>query len=343
MPGNFAASNPLSVIIPTYNRSGFVRECLTSLRGSGVADLEIIVSDDGSTDDTRDVVAATNSSAVYLWQPNSGTPAPVRNAGFKRSRGRYVGFLDCDDKWLPGAPAHAVEFLDRHPEVHGVFADARMGNEKEGYSSWIDFAGRAEFFALPHQEVEPGFRILERRAFFRRMAEINPVFLGSTIIRREVFEATGGFDTSLSGTADWELWLRIADRYTWAYMAEPMAVYTRHLGNMTNNVDYMYSEFVKALRSILVKCQLSETDRRWIEQRLVVQLSNHAYLALDRQDLKEARRRYGLAIRAGERKPYVLALAASCYLPVWVRNGLLRVKHNVLGRSQERAEAGGRG
>jgi glycosyltransferase involved in cell wall biosynthesis len=72
-------SCPLSVIIPTYNRSGYVRDCLLALREAGVPDLDVLVADDGSTDDTAAVVAATEPAARYLWQPNSGTPETTRN------------------------------------------------------------------------------------------------------------------------------------------------------------------------------------------------------------------------------------------------------------------------
>ena len=77
-----ATTASLSVIIPTYNRSGYVRACLAALRDSGVPDLDVIVSDDGSTDDTREVVAATDPGARYLWHANEGTPSPARNRGF---------------------------------------------------------------------------------------------------------------------------------------------------------------------------------------------------------------------------------------------------------------------
>ncbi|MDP3980815.1 MAG: glycosyltransferase family A protein, partial [Chlamydiota bacterium] len=118
----------LSCIIPTYNRSDYVRECLLALQKSGVSDLEIIVSDDGSTDDTREVVETTNLSAKYLWHPNIGAPATPRNVAFTNSYGRIVGFLDCDDQWIPGMPAKIVSLFDRYPEVDVIFADARMGN-----------------------------------------------------------------------------------------------------------------------------------------------------------------------------------------------------------------------
>ncbi|HEY1187506.1 MAG TPA: glycosyltransferase [Gemmata sp.] len=306
---------PLTVIVPTYNRAGYVRDCLTALKRSGVPDLEVIVSDDGSTDDTRAVVAATDPGAKYLWQPNSGTPATARNAAFGVCRGRYVGFLDCDDEWLPDAPARAVRFLDAHPEVDALFAEAQMGNPQEGYVSWIEAAGQEAFFRLPHTEPEPGFRTFERGPFFRRMAVRNPVFIGATIVRREAFERVGRFDPKLCGAADWELWLRMAHRFTWAYMAEPLAKYTRHLDNMSSNADKMIAEFVQALRNVLTKCDLSAPDRRFIRAQLRTHLFGHAYLAYDRGDAATARKRFWLTVRAGDWRPVTLALAGLCLLP----------------------------
>lgn len=316
----------LTVIVPTYNRSGYVRDCLTALKRSGVPDLEVIVSDDGSTDDTRAVVAATDPGAKYLWQPNSGTPATARNAAFAVCRGRYVGFLDCDDEWLPGAPARAVEFLDRHPEVDALFAESRMGNPNEGYVSWIGSAGQEAFFRLPHREPEPGFRVLERGPFFRRMAVRNPVFIGATIVRRGAFETAGGFDPALCGAADWELWLRMAHRFTWAYMTEPLANYTRHLDNMSSNHDKMIAEFVQALRNVLVKCDLSAADRRFVRAQLRTHLFGHAYLAYDRGDVATARARFWRAVRAGDWRPVTLALAGVCLLPGAVARRVRKLK-----------------
>lgn len=326
------SDNPVSltVIIPTYNRSGYVRDCLVALRASGAPDLEIIVSDDGSTDDTREVVAATDPRAKYLWQPNSGTPATARNAAFAVSRGRYVGFLDCDDEWLPDAPAHAVKFLEMHPEIDALFAEARMGNPQEGYVSWIESAGQEAFFRLPHREPEPGFRILERNPFFRRMAVRNPVFIGATIVRREAFAATGGFDPKLCGAADWELWLRMAHRYTWAYMAQPLAKYTRHLDNMSSNHDKMIAEFVQSLRNVLAKCELAPSDRKFIRAQLRTHLFGHAYLAYDRGDIAEARARFWRSVRAGDVRPTALALAALCSLPGPLARRLRRLKQSAV-------------
>jgi glycosyltransferase involved in cell wall biosynthesis len=322
-------SNSLTVIVPTYNRADYVRRCLTALKQSGVPDLQVIVADDGSTDDTKAVVAATNPSGLYLWQPNSGTPATARNAAFALVTGRYVGFLDCDDEWLPGVPAKVVALLDRHPDVDVLFADARMGNPQQGFRSWIEEAGQKAFFELPHREVEPGFRVLERGPFFRRVALRSPLFIGAMVMRREAFERAGMFDPALRGAADWDLWLRMAHRFTFGFLAEPLAVYTRHRDNMSSDHDRMYGEFCQALRNAAAIPGLSADERRYVAGRLRQMLYDHAYLAYDRGDVAEARGRFRAALRAGDLRPVTAALWLTCWLPGGLVRWLRGVKRAV--------------
>ncbi len=111
----------------------------------------------------------------------------------------------------------AIAFLDRYPEVDVVFGEARVGNPEDGYESWVEIAGQDAFWKLPAKEPEPGFRIFERRPFFRRMVVRNPVFIGACIMRRQVFEEAGYFDPELCGAADWELWLRMAWLHLWVH------------------------------------------------------------------------------------------------------------------------------
>src|SRR5579885_1516999 len=92
----------LSVIIPAYNRAGFLPAVVDSLRAAGAGSLEILVVDDGSTDDTAAVAAALGPPVRYVRQANAG-PAAARNHGFGLCAGRYVAFVDSDDEWLPGA------------------------------------------------------------------------------------------------------------------------------------------------------------------------------------------------------------------------------------------------
>ena len=145
------------------------------------------------------------------------------------------------------------------------------------------------------------------------------------------FESVGQFEPKLCGAADWELWLRMAHRFTWAYMAEPLAKYTRHLDNMSSNHDKMIAEFVQSLRNVLVKCDLAPPDRAFIRQQLRTHLFGHAYLAYDRGDIATARRRFWLSVRAGDRRPYTLALAGLCLLPGAVARRVRGAKQTVGG------------
>lgn len=317
---------PVSVIIPAYNRSAFLHGCVGSLRNCGLGDLEIIVVDDGSTDETAAVVESLEPPCLYLRQPNQG-PAAARNLGFGRSAGRYVAFVDSDDEWLPEVPGESVRFLDAHQDVDVLFAEARMGNRDEGFQSWIEMAGESEFSVLPSRIVENEFRIFENGPLFRRMAVRNPVFIGATIMRREAFAEAGMFDPELCGAADWELWLRMASRMTFAFCPRPLAIYTRHVECMSNDHDVMREEFAEALARIRRKCDyLDAADRELIERQLRYHLFGHAYAAYDRGDHVLARQRLRRLSAQCGLTPFEMFFFGLCLLPAAVARLLRRVK-----------------
>ncbi len=328
----------LSVIIPTYNRAEFVRSCLKALEECGVPDLEVIVVDDGSTDDTKHVVVSSPLKPRYIRQKNAG-PAVARNNGFQHSRGRFVGFLDCDDEWLPGAPAQALGFMKHHPEVDVLFAEALLGSRDSGFASWIEIAGQGAFQQLPHEVVEPNFRVLERDAFFRRLAERNAVFLGSTILRREAFENIGYFDPQLCGAADWNLWLRMAATMTFAYWDEPLAIYTKHPDGMSNDQEGMNKEFCQALSKLLRQVVLTIEQRNWTKSRLRHHLFGYAYRAFSRGDFSEARHRFSdlMWLNGFELRGFLYWVC--CSLPFGMNRRVRRLKQRIVGTRQDSHEA----
>jgi glycosyltransferase involved in cell wall biosynthesis len=309
----------LSVIIPTYNRSGFLPTVVESRRASGATGLEILVVDDGSTDDTAAVAASLGEPVRYIRQANAG-PAAARNNGFGVSRGRYVAFVDSDDEWLPGA--------DGHPEIDVLFTEARMGSRANGFVSWIDVAGGEAFAALPSVEKVPGLRVLERRPLFRRMVERNMVFISCTVVRREAFAAAGMFDPTLCGAADWHLWLRMVSRATFAYRQEPLGIYTRHDACMSNDHDGMKREFCLTLKKLLAPGALGAAgDRERVRERLRHHLFGYAYGAYDRGDYQEAHRRFADLLRDGG--PIVAGAAYWMFtaLPFGLPGRLRQFKH----------------
>jgi glycosyltransferase involved in cell wall biosynthesis len=276
----------------------------------------VVVTDDGSTDDTAAVVQATDPQAKYLWHPNTGSPTTPKNRGFAVSRGRYVGFLDCDDKWIPGAPARAVELLDRYPEVGLVFGDTLIGNEAEGFYSLMGTRDRAAFDAIPHREPEPGFRILDPRAFYERLTVQNQFSVCAAILRRELFTRAGGFTRGMRVADEWGLWLRLCCHTTVGWMDRPIARYYVHPGGMSrDNWDGFDRGFCEALGRALAQADVTPEQRKALRRQYRRQLFDYAYRAFAAGRLCDARRRSGAAVRAGNFRPEALALWVGSHLP----------------------------
>lgn len=303
----------VSVIIPTYNRASFLTKCIRSVLNSGVARVETIVVDDGSSDNTAAVVQSLGPDVRYERQSNRG-PAAARNLGFSVSRGRYVTFLDSDDEWIPGAAPQVIDLLDRHPEVPLVFADAAQGNPADGFRSFIVTYGGSEFQRIRSTEIEPGVRRLDRHEFLARLVRRNVMFLGSLVMRREIFRDSGGFDPGLCGAADWELFLRLASAHecvSWPDVS--MSRYITHPAAMSRDNDHMGEEFIRALVKAMQKAPLAADERRMFEDEVRRHSFGWAYQAYDRGDLPAARARFGRCVRrSGPAMRPLMYLAASC-------------------------------
>lgn len=289
----------LSVIIPAYNRADMVRGTIDSILSSGLDDFEILVVDDGSTDQTADVVRSLGSPIRYLRQTNQGLAA-ARNNGFAASHGQYVAFLDSDDQWLPGAVPVLVRQLDEHKDIPFLFGDAAMGSPDTGFVSFVETFGGAAFRKLPSREVEPGVRQFERGPFFRQLMRRNVVFLGSLVMRREVMEQVGPFDSYPYGAEDWHFFLRLALRHEYSYCEGlTVAAYLQHSSNMTRDSDRMNLGFSRAVERLLEDTQLRGDDRDYTIKQFRRARFCYAYPAYDRGDYQTAGERFLDCLRAG--------------------------------------------
>lgn len=198
----------MSAIIPTYQRPADLRLALASVVAQTypAEALEIIVVDDGSADDGAARVCAELGDRVrYLKKPNGGVSA-ARNHGMAAATGAYLALLDDDDEWRPAKIARQVELLTRRPEIGMVITDVeRMDADRIGF----EIFRRREFipvdgWVLPHVLRNPA---------------LAPA---SAMLRREVYAATGGFDTTLRTAEDLDFHLRVAARFQIAVIAEPL-------------------------------------------------------------------------------------------------------------------------
>lgn len=221
----------ISVIIPVYNRAAMLREALRSVEGQSRPPDEIIVVDDGSTDESGE--AALEFEGVSLiQQPNRGISA-ARNAGIAKALGDLVAFLDSDDLWHEDKLRLQERFMRAHPEV------PLCHTEEE----WIRKGKRVN--QKKHHRKEGGF-------IFLRSLERCLISPSAVMIRRDLFPLVGLFDEAMTVCEDYDLWLRITARYPVGFLEEPLTIKRGgHDDQLSKKYPVMDSFRLEALEKII--------------------------------------------------------------------------------------------
>ena len=211
----------VSVVIPTYNRADLIGEAIQSVLDQTFQDFAVHIIDDGSSDDTEEVVRAFNDQRLnYFWQENTGSPGAARNAGIARSRSEFIAFLDSDDVWLPDKLGNQVEAMRTNPACGIVFSNFRYMCEHD--FPWMNGP------AIQDTKIPTG-------RVFEALLHHNFIAVSTVMVRRVTLDRVGAFnsDPSIRGCDDVELWLRIAHDFEYAYVPQTGAIYRVHAGNMT--------------------------------------------------------------------------------------------------------------
>jgi len=211
----------ISVIIPCYNHARYLGEAIQSARAQTYRDVEIIVVDDGSTDDTAQVAAAFSASVRYIFQTNAGLSA-ARNTGIRASAGEYIALLDADDLWRPEFLETLAAILDRDPSLGAVYSGSQFINV------------RGEVLPQVITRTVPANALrdaLTDGEFFPPCA---------VLTRKNVFQRVGLFDETLSASEDWDMWLRVAAQFPFAGIANGLALYRMHGNNMSRDLKRMF-------------------------------------------------------------------------------------------------------
>jgi glycosyltransferase involved in cell wall biosynthesis len=232
---------PLSVCLPSYNYASFLRECMDSIRQQTFTAFEWIVVDDASTDDSPRIIASYDDPRLRLFSHTRRLGAvETWNHCLQVARGEYVAFLCADDFYLPEKLEVQMGLLERNPAlglVHtdGYWADA-TGQITQTFSATFPSALR-HYLATDHTADAPS-------ELPRLAGGYNYIHLSNAVFRREAACAAGGFSTRFPYAADWDLWLRLAERCSVGYIARPLAVYRRHPGNLTRAMQASGQEWV---------------------------------------------------------------------------------------------------
>jgi len=272
----------VSIIIPTYNLAQYIGRTLASVFSQTYTDYEVIVADDGSTDDTQNVLSRWDGKILYLYQSNRGV-ASARNLALSKAGGEFIAYVDADDMWYPHKLQRQVDFLDRHKECGMVNSDFAVVDESDG----IIYSG---FNRQTRRDVRQGHCLM---ALLQR-CHIQPL---TVMERRDCVQQTGGFDERLRGVDDYMRWILLAaNGVEFGYIDEPLALYRWREGQFSSRHRYSYLEAFLRMFDILLteKCLPSRCGQVVADlihaQRCEIQ-RDLAYV--DRQEgrLGQARRR----------------------------------------------------
>ncbi len=212
----------VSVIIPTYQLAHLVGQTIDSVLAQTHTDYEIIVVNDGSTDNTKEVLASYGDRITVIHQENQGVAA-ARNTGIMAARGKYIALLDHDDLWLPNKLEKQVAYLESHPNIGLVYSDTLYFNENG---------------LLPgtHAERYPVPPILQSWTLFVR--NVIPT-CSVVVVRRECLDDVGLFDETMPPCDDYDLWLRVIEKWHIHFLDEALVHYRRSAEQQSKNEEQM--------------------------------------------------------------------------------------------------------
>ncbi len=211
----------ISYVIPFYNARRFIQQCLQSIFENEAEPFNVIIVDDGSTEEIYDIISSFGPAIHYIRQENQGAGA-ARNAGIQAATGAYIRFVDADDVLLStDALRQQLSMLDQHPSVGLVY----------GQSVIIDDHGQPSGSRKPR--FAKGDYVHDGADELERLLRSNYITTSTTVIRRSLIEQIGVFRTDLRAGQDYDFWIRIAQVSAIAYVSIPVAAYRKHATGIT--------------------------------------------------------------------------------------------------------------
>lgn len=275
----------VSVIMPAYNAAAFVAESIESVLGQSYPAFELIVVDDGSSDDTAAIVeryAQADARVQLIRCRNSGKPSIARNTGIERATGDYLSFLDSDDLWHPERLARTVAGMRAHPEWTAAFHDLDLidtANNKIG-PTYLENSAFLSAAASHLQALGDGWYDCGERFFVFMSLRYAAMHTQSVIIdRRRVGAAVLRFDPDYIICEDTDLWLRLALGGRIGYLDSVLSGYRQHPTSITKN-ELLFAEQALLFHEnnyARVQAALTESERQLYRRKLAEYQSVLAY------------------------------------------------------------------
>lgn len=269
----------VSLVIATFNHGRLLPEALDSAIGQTLEGVEIVVVDDGSTDDTPAVLARYGDRIRVVCQPNRGLAA-ARNMGLAAARGAYVSFLDADDVLMPTKLAEQNAVLEQAPAVGWTYCDVLIETAATGTAMRA-----SERFGYAGRRLEGWL--------FPELIHGNFIPAIAPLVRRTALDAAGGFDERLTALEDWDLWLRLSLIAEARYSPAVLVRYRVHPGGMSEDRSRMDENRFRVLDALCRTQPAAVEGLGPVGRRIIA--DTHNWLgkeAYARGDWAEARRRF---------------------------------------------------
>jgi glycosyltransferase involved in cell wall biosynthesis len=301
----------ISVVIATYNRASFLAETIDSVLQQRFQDFELIVVDDGSTDQTRTLIESYGSRIRYLYHENRG-PSAARNLGVRHSRAAWIAFQDSDDLTEPNHLETLYAYAKEHPRCGMVFAN---GAYLSGAQSKRGTVIRE---AKSRRLTSDGVRLVD-------LFEKSIVRLQASLISKEAYDAVGGHDESLRICMDLDLSFRLLMNYPVAYLDRVVFLYRFHEGNIGKNEELRLTENIRVIKKLLD--QFPATKRELGVRRIAKRLSYRYYRLAKKRWINRRHDKAREAIRE-----------AISLCPFALKYRLYQLRWRATGRATEPAE-----
>ena len=263
----------VAAVIPCYNAARHIGEAIRSILNQTYQPVDVIIVNDGSTDDLAAAVAPFRDRIHVIDQPNSGQAA-ARNRALAAAQATYVAFLDADDRWHPAKIARQVAMLEAQPDCGLVHTIAAL----------IDTEGRAvrESPLLPPPAHRASGDCL------LALLSANAIVISSVMVRKSLIDHES-FGVDLCGVEDWDMWVRLAARTRFARIDEPLTDYRVHETNFSSDARVMSRATVKLMDGVLARETDGAARRAAMASRhvAVLEVANREY---EKQNYLEARR-----------------------------------------------------
>lgn len=269
----------VSVIVPAYNYAHFIGQTLESLAAQTYPHWECLVVDDGSTDNTGEVVrryAEADGRIKYIHQKNQGLGAS-RNTGIEHATGDYFQFLDADDMLEPQKFEFQVNYMESRPEVDIVYGNVRFFSTENPHERLISM----------WQDNTPWMpEVSGNEEVLLALVRANIMVVNAPLLRRSAIESIGLFDNRLKGVEDWDYWIRCAiggKRFSYQDREGTRALVRSHPASMSRDRWVMY-ENTKSIRSKLNRAQVADEIRRLNRQCMLEEASSAGITEIEKGD-----------------------------------------------------------